>query len=238
MLMPRSLILNACLFVLTPIFSLLIILSRPFGFRAAWFWGKAWSGTLLLLTRILCGIRVEIEGRDRFPDDACVVMAKHQSAWETIAMPSLVPPFVWVLKRELLQIPLFGWALRLIDVIAIQRSSPREALKQVIGQGMEFLRQGRWVIIFPEGTRSSPGTTGNYQASGVMLAQHAGAAILPMAHNAGRMWPKRGFIKRPGTIRVRFLPLISKEEVSATPRNLLLENVKHQIETATRELGG
>jgi len=236
--MIRSLMLNACLFVLTPVFSLFIILSRPLGFEAAWFWGEMWSGVMLYLARILCGIRVKVEGREHFPDTACVVMSKHQSAWETIAMPSLVPPFVWVLKRELLYIPLFGWALRLLDVIAIRRSSPRQALKQVLGQGKKFLKQGRWVIIFPEGTRSSPGVTGNYQASGVMLAQRAGMAILPMAHNAGRIWPKRGFIKRPGTIRVRFLPLINRDEVSATPRNKLLESVREKIESSTRELGG
>jgi len=165
-------------------------------------------------------------------------MAKHQSAFETIAMPCLIPPFVWVLKRSLFYIPVFGWALWALDEIAIRRSHPRKALKQVLSQGRLFLRAGRWVVIFPEGERTSPGTTGEYQASGVMLARQAATGILPVAHNAGTCWPKRAFIKRTGTIRIRFLPFIPAKEVAGTPRNQLLEHIKSTIETATRKLGG
>jgi 1-acyl-sn-glycerol-3-phosphate acyltransferase len=216
----------------------MVLLFRPFGFSASWFWAKLWSGTTLWLARILCGIKVEIEGREHFPDGACVVMAKHQSAMETIAMPMLVPPYSWILKRELFYIPFFGWALAAMGTIGIHRGNPREAIKQVIEQGKQRLAENRWVVIFPEGTRSAVGTTGNYQPGGVVVAQKAGAAILPMAHNAGAHWPKRGFIKTPGTVTFKFLPLIDAETVTATKRNALLAELEQQIESNTRALGG
>jgi len=238
MLILRSTLFNLCFLIITIFFSTLLIASRPFGFAAAWFWGKTWSASTIGLIRMICGVRLEIEGKEYIPNTACVIMAKHQSAFETIAMPSLVPPFVWVLKRNLFYIPVFGWALWALNEIAIRRSNPREALKQVLEQGKHFLEEDRWVAIFPEGTRTAPGQTGDYQASGIMLARKAGAGILPMAHNAGVCWPKLGFIKHPGTVRVRFLPFIPPEVVAATPRNDLLERLKIDIEAATRELGG
>jgi len=238
MLILRSALFNLCFFIITVFFSVLLIASRPFGFVAAWFWGKAWSASTISLARIICGIRLEIEGGEHLPDTPCVVLAKHQSAFETIAMPSLVPPFVWVLKRELFYIPVFGWALWALNEIAIRRSNLRGALKQVLAQGKRFLEEKHWVVIFPEGTRTVPGQTGNYQASGIMLAKQAGAGILPMAHNAGVCWPKRGFIKRPGIVRFRFLPFIAPEDVARTPRGALLERLKTEIEAATRALGG
>jgi len=234
----RSTIFNLLFFAITPVFSVLVLAFRPFGFRAAWLWARAWSRATLFLLRWICGIRLVVEGREHLPDTPCVVMAKHQTALETIAMPVLVPPFVWVLKRELFRIPIFGWALRALNEIAISRTSPRQALKQVLEQGKRFLRQERWVVIFPEGERMPPGQTGEYQASGVVLAHQAGVGILPLAHNAGVVWPKRSFIKRPGTVTFRFLPFIPAEDVRRTPRTVLLERLKNDIESATRATGG
>lgn len=193
---------------------------------------------MLSAGRWICSMHYVIEGSEHLPKRPCVVMAKHQSAWETIAMPQLIPPFVWVLKRDLFYIPIFGWALRAVNAIAIHRSKPQEAVKQVLVQGQRFLKQGRWVVIFPEGERVPPGKTGHYQASGVVLAKRAGVGILPMAHNAGVCWGKRSYIKRPGRIRVRFLPIIPAEVVAKTPRDELLALIREQIETTTRELGG
>ncbi len=234
----RSALFNLCFFLTTPFYALMVTFSRLFGFSAAWFWATYWSRSLMFMARICCGIRIEVEGREHMPKEACVVMAKHQSTLETLAMPSLTPPFVWILKRELFYIPLFGWALWALNAIAIRRGNPREALKQVIEQGKAFLAKGRWVIVFPEGTRTAAGETGSYQPGGIVLAAKAGVGILPLAHNAGVHWPKRGFIKTPGVVRVRFLPFIPAERVAATPRNELLEEIKAQIESATRELGG
>jgi len=238
MLLIRSALFNICFILLTPLFSLLLILSRPFGFNVSWMWAKAWSYSIFALLRILCGIRINIEGKEHLPDHACVLMAKHQSAAETVAMPMLVPPYAWILKRELFYIPFFGWALALMGTIGIRRGSPRAAVKQVMQDGSAKLAERFWVVIFPEGTRSSVGTTGNYQPGGVILAQKAKAGILPMAHNAGALWPKRGFIKKPGIITFRFLPFIPAEEVSSIKRNELLKRVEKDIEAATRELGG
>lgn len=238
MLVIRSALFNLCFTVLTPLFSLLVILFRPFGFSASWLWARMWSQTIFMLLRLLCGIRIVIEGKENLPDHACVVVAKHQSAAETVAMPILVPPYTWVLKRELFNIPFFGWALALLGTIGIRRGSPREAIKQVMQDGSAMLNQGRWVVIFPEGTRSSVGTTGNYQPGGAILAQKAKAGILPLAHNAGALWPKRGFIKKPGTITFRFLPYIPAEEVSSIKRSELMVRLEADIEAATRQLGG
>ncbi len=233
-----SALFNLCFLIITPLFSLLLILSRPLGFSAAWFWAKAWSKSTFILLRLLCDIRIVIEGREHMPDHACVVMAKHQSAAETVAMPMLVPAYTWILKRELFYIPFFGWALALIGTIGIRRGSPREAIKQVIHDGKEKLAQRLWVVIFPEGTRATAGSTGNYQPGGAILAQKAHAGILPMAHNAGALWPKRGFIKTPGTITFRFLPYIPANEVISIKRTELMARLEKDIEAATRELGG
>jgi len=238
MLLIRSALFNLFFFALTPICSLMVILFRPFGFKASWFWARLWSRSALAAARILCGIHVKVEGQEHLPDEPCVVMGKHQSAMETIAMPSLVPPYAWILKRELFYIPFFGWALALMGTIGIRRGNPREAIKQVIEQGKARLAEKRWLVIFPEGTRSSVGTTGNYQPGGVVVAQKTCAAILPLALNTGTCWPKRGFIKTPGTVIFKFLPLIDAEAVVKTKRNELLEEIKLRIETATRELGG
>jgi len=234
----RSALFNLLFWLLTPTFSLLILLARPFGFAPAWLFAKLWSRSIYLALRWVCGIRLEVEGREHLPDAACVVMAKHQSEAETVAMPLLTPPFVWILKRELFQIPIFGWALWVLDAIAIRRSNPREALKQVVEQGVDFLRKGRWVIVFPEGTRTAVGESGNYQPGGIVLAAKAEVGILPMAHNAGACWPKGSFIKTPGVIRIRILPFIPAETVAARKRSELLDEIREKIEAATRELGG
>jgi len=238
MLLLRSTLFNLCFMISTALFSTLVIVTRIFGFQASWFWARTWSASTYWLLRVLCRIKLEIEGREHLPDEACVVMAKHQSAAETIAMPILVPPYVWILKRELYYIPFFGWALAVMGTIAIRRGNPREAIKQVIEQGKRFLNLQRWVVIFPEGTRSAPGTTGKYQPGGIVVAHKANAGILPMATNAGVCWPKHGFIKYPGTIRVRFLPFIDAETVAATKRSDLLAQLEKDIEAATREIGG
>jgi len=238
MLLVRSTLFNLAFFAVTPIFSLLILISRPLGLRACWFWARAWSGCVRGLLRLCCRIHVRVEGLEHLPAAPCVVMGKHQSALETVMMPLLVPLYAWVLKRELLYIPLFGWALWCIGVIAIRRGSPRDAIRQVIEQGRAFLRAGRWVVIFPEGTRTPVGQTGVYQPGGAVLAQRAGVGILPFAHNAGRCWPKQGYVKYPGTVTIRFLPYLSAEQVAGMRRADLMRQLEQDIEAATRALGG
>jgi len=236
MLVMRSLIFNIIFTVLTVCFSILVIVSRPFGYSASWFWAKLWTRFLLASLRWVCDIHIRIEGQEHLPQEACVVMAKHQSALETIAMPMLIPSYVWILKRELFYIPLFGWALWVLDAIAIRRGNPREAIKQVNQQGIKFLQQGKWVVIFPEGTRADVGTAGDYKPGGIALAQKAQVGILPIAHNAGVCWRKHAFIKRPGTVTIRFLPFISAQDVQETKRSELMTQLQQEIEQHSIEL--
>lgn len=238
MLFVRSSLFNVFFFMITPVYSLLLIFSRVLGFSASWFWARQWSYAVLWLAKVFCGIRLEIEGKEHLLDTPCVVMAKHQSALETIAMPLLLPPYVWVLKQELFHIPIFGWALRVINAISVDFSNPRQALKSINKQGQQFLHDGRWVVIFPEGTRAAVGQPEKYKAGGIMLAQKSGVAILPLAHNTGSCWGKRSYIKKPGVVRMRFLPPIPAEEVATRSRKELLQQLEHDIEKHTRELGG
>jgi 1-acyl-sn-glycerol-3-phosphate acyltransferase len=238
MLFLRSAFFNLCVFIVTFTLSPLLLLFRLFGLPAAWFWAKLWSKSVLFLARYLCGIKLRVEGQEHLPNESCVVMAKHQSAFETIIMPILIPPYVWILKRELFYIPIFGWALWAIKTIGIRRGNPRQAIKQVNTDGSALLKEGKWIVIFPEGTRSNLGESGDYKPGGIVLAQKAGVGILPMAHNAATCWPKRGFIKKPGTITVRFLPLISADTIASLSRKELLETLKNDIEQHTQQLGG
>jgi len=232
----RSVLFNIVFIFLTLLFSTLLILSRPLGYQVSWFWAKLWTRSVLSSLRLLCGIDILIEGKENLPEQACVVMAKHQSALETIAMPMLIPPYVWILKRELFYIPVFGWALWVLDAIAIRRGNPREAIKQVNSQGTDFLKQGKWVVIFPEGTRSEVGTAGDYKPGGISLAQKANVGILPMAHNAGACWSKKAFIKKPGTVTIRFLPFIPAQEMQDSKRSELMTKLQHDIEQHSLEL--
>jgi len=236
MLIIRSLLFNMMFALLTAVFSLLVCISRPFAYSASWFWAKLWTYAVLSCLRWICGIHIRIEGKENFPKEACVVMSKHQSALETIAMPMLIPPYVWILKRELFYIPLFGWALWVLDAIAIRRGNPREAIKQVNTQGMAFLKKDKWVVIFPEGTRSEVGEAGDYKPGGISLAQKAHVGILPMAHNAGMCWSKNAFIKKPGIVTLRFLPMISAQDVQNIKRSELMTRLQNDIEEHSLEL--
>ncbi len=147
-------------------------------------------------------------GLENLPNTPSVILSKHQSAWETIAFQTIFPPQAWVLKRELLWIPFFGWGLAATRPIAIDRSQGVRALDSVVKQGIQRIEEGRWVVVFPEGTRTAPGEKGRYNPGGAMLASKAQVPVVPVAHNAGEFWPRRGFIKKPGTITVSIGPPI------------------------------
>ncbi len=164
---------------------------------------------VVFLLRAVCGLSHKVEGAEHLPTTPSVIFSKHQSAWETFAFQTIFPPQAWVLKRSLLWIPLFGWGLAATRPIAIDRASARKALQQVVSQGQEVLKHGRWVVLFPEGTRTAPGEHGKFNASGALLASRANVPLIPVAHNAGDFWRRREFAKRPGTITVRIgAPLI------------------------------
>jgi len=183
---------------------LVSLVFAPFmAFRARYrFVVQNWCRCAVWLGKTLVGLRYEVHGAENVPARPCVILAKHQSTWETFFLSAYFEPLTQVLKRELLRVPFFGWAIILLKPIAIDRDNPKAALRQVAKQGHERLEQGAWVLIFPEGTRVPVGERGKFSRSGAALAVNAGLPVLPIAHNAGMFWPKAGWGKRPGTIQV------------------------------------
>ena len=200
MLFLRSLIFLLLQILITPLFTLLALLSFPFHPITRYRIISGWALTILWLLRALCGIRLEVRGAENIPKKPCIVLCKHQSAWETIALQKVFPPQVWVLKRELLWLPFFGWGLAMTSPIAIKRSEGREAMKQLLKQGKDRLQTGFCVVIFPEGTRIPYGQRGKYKIGGALLGAHCGVPVVPVAHNAGKLWGKNSFLKYPGVI--------------------------------------
>ena len=164
---------------------------------------------MLVVLRWTCRLDYRVEGQENLPEGNHVALIKHASTWETVAQMVLLPPQVWVLKRELTWLPAFGWGLMLLDAIALNRSAGGSAVKSVLEQGKARLAEGKWVVIFPEGTRMPPGQTRRYGVSGALLAAENGRYVVPVAHDAGYYWPRRGLIKKPGMIRVVIGPPIS-----------------------------
>lgn len=196
----RSLIFFLLQVVITPLYAVIAIFTFPFPPLVRYRIISGWACIMLWLLRVLCGIRMEVRGAENIPKDPCIVLCKHQSAWETIALQKVFPPQVWVLKRELLWLPFFGWGLAMTSPIAINRSSGKEAIKQLLKQGKDRLARGFCVVIFPEGTRIPYGQRGKYKIGGALLAASSGAPAVPVAHNAGKLWGRNSFIKRPGVI--------------------------------------
>ncbi|HEX5337477.1 MAG TPA: lysophospholipid acyltransferase family protein, partial [Gallionella sp.] len=186
MLAVRSLIFLLLQIVITPVFSTLALLTFPFKPLTRYRIISQWAKLMLPLLRAVCGIRHEVRGIEHLPKEPCIVMCKHQSAWETLALQVVFPAQVWVLKRELLWLPFFGWALALTSPIAIKRSDGKGAMKQLLKQGKARLAQGFCVVIFPEGTRVPFGQRGKYKIGGALLAASTGVPVIPVAHNAGR----------------------------------------------------
>jgi 1-acyl-sn-glycerol-3-phosphate acyltransferase len=191
----------APLTILAAIFTIITSAIIPFKIRHRITAGL-WGNIVMKWLAISCNTRYEVIGRENIPATPCVVLCKHQSGWETAFLQTLLTPQTTVLKKELFWIPFFGWALALSNPIGINRGKARAALKQLIDQGTERLKQGIWVLLFPEGTRVDAGKQKPYQKGGAMLAAHSGFDILPIAHNAGLFWPAHRFIKYPGVIKV------------------------------------
>jgi len=202
MLFTRSLLFAALHFLSVIFFSIFALILWPLPFQWRYKLVSQWAVSNLWLLKVICGIRYEVEGGENIPDEPCIIMCKHQSSWETLALQALFPPQVWVLKRELLWIPFFGWGLASLKPIAIDRRAGRKALNQVIEQGRKRLDSGAWVVIFPEGTRIPSGQIGEFGMGGAFLAAKTGYSIIPVAHNAGKAWPKNGFLKYPGVIKL------------------------------------
>jgi 1-acyl-sn-glycerol-3-phosphate acyltransferase len=204
----RSSLFVLALLLVTPPYALLALATFPLPRMVRYHVISGWSRLVVALSRLILRINWQVEGREHLPQRPAVILAKHQSAWETMAFQIIFPPQVHVLKRELLWIPFFGWGLALMSPIAIDRRRGLAALRVMAKKGTQRLAQGFWVVVFPEGTRVAPGERRAYQLGGAWLAAAAGAPIVPVAHNAGLFWPRYAFFKRPGTIIVRIGPAI------------------------------
>jgi 1-acyl-sn-glycerol-3-phosphate acyltransferase len=163
---------------------------------------RAWMSYALASLRIFCGLKYTVEGLENIPENGFIVMSKHGSTWETIVIQRFFRPLVWVVKRELTWIPFFGWGLKAMDAIALNRGTGRRAINQLIKESQLHMDQGRILMLFPEGTRVLPLQHKPFKIGGAIVSQRTGYAVLPIAHNAGEFWPRHSWIKWPGTIRV------------------------------------
>jgi len=219
----RSALFMAGMVPTTVLFALLGLLTFLFPYRWRYAVITQWTSFNLWWLAVTCKLRYVVEGKENIPAVPSVILAKHQSAFETLAFQRIFPPHVWLLKRELLWVPFFGWGLAMLEPIAIDRKAGRKALQQLLDVGAKRLAAGRWVVIFPEGTRVAPGQRGRYAPGGAMLAVRSACPAVPVAHNAGEFWPRRGFVKYPGTIRIVIGPAIDTRERSAQEVNALAE---------------
>ncbi len=197
------------------VFSSLLVLSFPFPQKKRYLITNYWSRLSEWWLRVTCNLRYEISGTENIPDKPGIVFSKHQSTWETMTLNFWFTPQSWVIKRELLWIPIFGWGAYMMGPIALNRSAGKKAINQLVEKGRKQLERGQWIIIFPEGTRIAPGKKGRYRIGGAILAEQTGYPVTPVAHNAGEYWPRRKFIKRPGLIKVRVGPPIESRGKTA-----------------------
>jgi len=234
MLMLRSVAFTSYLFVFAFVGGAIELLIFWAPHRWKWAVARAWANNNLWANRFFCRQVVVTEGKENIPDRASVALIKHTTALETYWQIAALPAQTWVLKKELLRIPLFGWGVGLVmRPIAIDRKAGGSAVKQVIEQGRNRIERGLWLTIFPEGTRMPPGETRRYGISGAAVAAETGCPVVPVAHNAGDFWPKRGLRKHPGRIRFCIGPAIDPAGRSAKEINALAQD---WIENKMREI--
>jgi 1-acyl-sn-glycerol-3-phosphate acyltransferase len=229
----RSVAFTAVFLLLALLYSPLAIPASIMPFRMRYPVARFWARSELEVLRWMCGLDYRVEGRENIPPTPHVAMWKHSSAWETIAQIVICPPQAWVLKRELLWIPLFGWLIALMRPIAIKRSASTRSINQVVEQGKVRLDAGLPVLVFPEGTRVAQGERRRYGMSGFLLATQTGVPIVPVAHNAGDFWVRRGVLKKRGCIRVIIGPPIPS--AGREPRELAAE-VREWMEARAAEI--
>lgn len=194
--------------------------------------GRVWAGGLHWLLRVICGLDHEVSGRENLPEGPCIVASKHQSAWDTIAMPIIFPDPCFVLKRELMWIPLFGFYLARAGNVAVDRSGGSSALKRMVTEAKRFTAQGRKIVIYPEGTRTAPGRHVAYHPGVAALYQQLKLPVVPVALDSGLYWPRRSLLRRPGRIQVEICPPIPAE----LPRREFMRRLESEIEGASERL--
>ena len=209
-----------------------MIVWTPYFFLAprkkAWFVPKFWAASNLWLQEKIAGTRSEITGQENLPDGPFILAPKHQSFWDAFAFLPWIPDALYILKRELMWIPLFGWYVAKMRMIPINRGSRSVALRKAVTLTRERMKDGRQLIIYPEGTRRPPGGEPAYKYGIVEIYAQLGVPVVPVAHAAGLFWPRRKFLRYPGTIRARFLPPIEP----GLPREEFLKRLVEETEAA------
>ena len=236
----RSLIVFAWLVITLIPLGLGLLLSSPFvsSQRLWWWFAVPWLRGVIAASRVVGGVRYRITGWENLPgpDDMqrVILCPKHQSTWETFFFPSITPhPLAYVFKRELLRIPVFGWALGRLEMIPIDRSKRSSAWTRVATLGAQLMDRGKWVIMFPEGTRTARGQRGTYKSGASRLAVATGACMIPIAVTSGRCWPRRSFWLLPGLINVSIGPPIDAGDRRPEP---VMDEVQDWIESEMRRL--
>ena len=232
----RSLIFSIYSLVTITLYSIVVAASLLLPLRYRYAEIRAYLRVYMYMLKVICHIDYKLEGAQHIPKDGrVIVFSKHQSAWETFFLPIIFNDPAFIAKRELLWIPFFGWGFAASNPITINRSARSSAMQQVITKGKKYLDAGRAIVVFPEGTRVPVGTVGKYKLGGARLAEATGYPVLPVAHNAGYCWPRRKFIKRPGTVRVVIGPCIDSHGRSADE---ILTLAKDWIEETVTRIGG
>jgi 1-acyl-sn-glycerol-3-phosphate acyltransferase len=228
----RSALFMVLMAIATVIWSAVCMLAAPLPYNKRYFVTSRWNVFIVWCAKWICGINYQFKGYENFPDAPAIILSKHQSAWETIFLLANLPrPLVFVFKKEILYIPFFGWGIALLRMIPIDRKQGKNAFKSVVAHGKRRLKDGQWIIMFPEGTRIPVGQQGKYKSGGTRLAVETGAVVVPIALNSGECWPKNSFIKKPGTVTVSVGKPISSE--GKTPDELM-EQVEQWIESEMR----
>lgn len=232
MLMLRSLLFNIAFFGLTALVAVIAVPLLPAPRAAALALVRLWARLVVHLLRLICGVRLELRGFEHIAPGAAVLAAKHQSAFDTVVWLALLPDPAYVLKKELLRIPLYGWHARKCGMIPVDRAGGGPALRAMLRGAQAALEAGRQVVIFPEGTRTAPGERVPYLPGVVAIAGASTAPVHPVATDSGRLWGRRAFLKRPGVIHISVLPPLPP----GLPRARLLVALQDAIETETDRL--
>ena len=230
MLIIRSLIFQLGMWLFTIPFTISILFFIPFKPHTRYKYVSLWAKTMLSWLKITCNLNFKVNGLKNIPQHPSLILSKHQSAWETLAFQKIFPPQVWVLKRELLLVPFFGWGLAVTSPIAIDRKAGKKSLEQMLTQGIDRIKKGFWIVIFPEGTRIKPGEVGKYHIGGAWFAIKSDTDIVPVAHDAGLYWPKNSFIKKPGVIKVSIgKPISSKGKTSEELNSAVKDWIENEM---------
>jgi len=238
MLLARSILFYTGLVLSTLIAVPVLLIIYPLPFQLRYFAVTRWTVFNLWWLQVTCNLKHTVSGTENIPATPAIIMCNHQSAWETLALQIIFPAQAWILKRELLWIPIYGWGLAAMQPISIDRDAAIKSFRQIVDQGCDRLARNIWVVIFPEGTRVAPGETRKYLPGGGLLAEKSGYPVVPIAHNSGYFWPRNSLVKKPGTITMVIGPVIESRGKTAGEITREVETwIRHTVDQLPKNHG-